>query len=128
MGHFVNTNGTKYLPDVPIICQCNRPLARWVVVLSFALFIYLFSAEIGYLKYDRFASSLTVLSSSALSDARILIQSDIHAVGTLHSLGSTLEKEKEARERSKTRSSAAMQHCIIIATRLNYKINDSINV
>lgn len=64
-------------------------------------FVYLFSAEIGYLKYDRFASSLTVLSSSALSDARILIQSDIHAVGTLHSLGSTLEKEKEARKRSK---------------------------
>lgn len=70
----------------------------WVVVLSFVLFIYLFSAEIGYLKYDRFASSLIVLSSSALSDARILIQSDIHAVGTLHSLGSTPEEEKEPRE------------------------------
>lgn len=83
----------------------------WVVVLSFALFIYLFSAEIGYLKYDRFASSLIVLSSSALSDARILIQSDMHAVGTLHSLGSTSEKEKKTTRALETRPLEAMIHC-----------------
>jgi len=60
--------------------------------------------EMGYLKYDRFALGLTALSSSALSDTRILIQSDMRRKHI------TLLKKKE-KETSTRNSSETMKHC-----------------
>lgn len=89
-------------------------------------FVYLFSAQIGYLKYDRFASSLTVLSSSAP-----IWCTNINSIGYTRLGHVTLSWEYTRKRKRSTRAfetrPSATKHCHNYRHEAKTKINDSIN-